>query len=302
MKIPYIDKNFRESSLQIIAQADDICEEYAGQGFDLTLRQLYYQFVARDLLDNTQRNYKKLGKIISDARLAGMLDWDHLVDRTRSLRGINDSISPAAALRRLRHGYHLERWDNQDTRLEVWVEKEALIGVFARICNRYNVDFFACKGYVSQSEMWRAAQRHIGYETDGQEVVVVHFGDHDPSGVDMTRDIQDRLYTFGAGTTVDRVALTMEQVNEHQPPPNPTKFTDSRASDYIAQYGYESWELDALNPDTLSELVEDEVNEYRDMDKWAEVDEQERNDKKVFAWLSDKSSLQLHEMRINDAS
>ena len=72
MKIPYIDKNFRGSSLTIIAQADDICTEYANKGFDLTLRQLYYQFVARGLLANNQRNYKRLGKIVSDARLAGL--------------------------------------------------------------------------------------------------------------------------------------------------------------------------------------------------------------------------------------
>ncbi len=300
MRIAYIDKNFRGSSKVIISQADQICREYVDQGYDLTLRQLYYQFVARGLIENTQRSYKRLGKIISDGRLAGLLDWDHVVDRTRSLRGLIDSVSIARQLSRAHHGYHLERWDNQPTRLEVWVEKEALTGVFSRVCNQHNVDYFACKGYVSQSEMWRAAQRHINYEDDNQDVVILHFGDHDPSGIDMTRDIQDRLWTFGANTEVHRIALTMDQVDEYQPPPNPTKFTDSRAPEYVAEYGHESWELDALNPDTLSQLVEAEVEAYKDEAKWAEVVADERRDKELLSWLSRKTTQQLQEMRSAD--
>lgn len=295
-RIAYIDKSFRGSSLQIIAQANQICAEYAAQRFDLTLRQLYYQFVARDLLPNTQQSYKRLGKIINDARLAGYLDWDYIVDRTRNLRGLPSWTSPASIIRSSAYGYRIDKWAQQPYRIEVWIEKEALIGVFTRICNELEVDFFACRGYVSQSELWRAAERHISYERDEQETIVLHFGDHDPSGMDMTRDIQDRLWLFGANTEVRRIALNMDQIDHYQPPPNPAKLTDARAQSYIAEYGYESWELDALEPTVLAGLVEQEVLDLRSELEWTEASVEEDGHKQILRWLSRKSTEELEEL------
>lgn len=267
-RIAYVEKNFSRSSLEIIATAERICREYAGQGFDLTLRQLYYQFVARDLLANKQTEYKRLGSIVNDARLAGLLDWRYIVDRTRNLRGLSHWESPNSVIRSAAHGYRTERWADQPYRVEVWVEKDALVGVIAGVCQRNDVDYFSCRGYTSQSELWGAAQRHLGYAEDGQKTVVVHLGDHDPSGIDMTRDIADRLALFGADVEVRRIALNMDQVVEHNPPPNPAKLTDSRAGGYIREHGRSSWELDALDPTTLDRLIEDEIWAYRDVDLW----------------------------------
>lgn len=93
--------------------------------------------------------------------------------------------------------------------------------------------------------MWSAAQRFISQDYRDNRVII-HLGDHDPSGIDMTRDIQERLQMFGADVYVKRVALTMNQIGTYNPPPNPAKITDSRASKYIDEYSNESWELDAL--------------------------------------------------------
>ena len=95
----FIDKKFAASSLAIIEQANTIIGEYAAQGFKLTLRQLYYQFVARDLLANTQRSYKRLGNIISEARLAGRVDWNAIEDRTRNLESNPHWDDPAAIIK-----------------------------------------------------------------------------------------------------------------------------------------------------------------------------------------------------------
>lgn len=78
----------------------------------------------------------------------------------------------------------------------------------------------------------------------------------------MSRDIQDRLSFFGAGTVVERIALNMAQVEEYAPPPNPAKLTDSRVDDYIAKFGEESWELDALDPATLNGLITEHIERY----------------------------------------
>lgn len=274
-KIAYIEKSFRKSTLATIATANAIIEEYAAQGFDLTLRQLYYQMVARGYIENSQRSYKNFGNAIDDARLAGLIDWDYIVDRTRNLRGNGHFRDPSHIMAAVANSFRIDKWARQPYRVEVWVEKDALIGVIEVACRRLDVPFFACRGYTSQSEMWGAAQRLIRWRQAGQTPVILHLGDHDPSGIDMTRDIVDRLTLFAGGIPVDRLALNWEQVERFNPPPNPAKLEDTRAEAYVARFGLSSWELDALDPTTIASLIETAVAGFRDDNLWAEAVEEE---------------------------
>jgi hypothetical protein len=279
-KIQYESKRFRAATLEVIDVANDILEQYAADGYDLTLRQLYYQFVSRDLIPNTQREYNRLGSIVNDARLAGLIDWNHIVDRTRNLRELASWKSPRDIVKSCAYQYRIDMWMNQPCRVEVWIEKDALVGVISRQCQDYGVPYFSCRGYTSQSEMWNAGMRLGRYADQQQDVIVLHFGDHDPSGIDMTRDIQDRLDLFtdqpfgGRRVEVRRMALNRDQVDMYNPPPNPAKLTDSRAVDYIERHGSSSWELDALEPKTINQLIEDTVLELRDDEVWEEDEAQ----------------------------
>ncbi|MGW2220122.1 hypothetical protein ACWCSD_34480 [Nonomuraea sp. NPDC001684] len=264
----YIPKKFNTTHLDIIDKANAICADYQRQGFDLTLRQLYYQFVARGWLENSQKKYKWLGEIVSDARLAGAMDWDYIVDRTRNLRGLPHWNDPSHIIDSVAYSYRTERWANQDHRIEVWIEKDALVGVIANVCQRHDVDYFSCRGYTSISEVHQAAQRLIRYNRRGQKPVILHLGDHDPSGVDMTRDIRERLELFGADVEIIRIALNMDQVEQYNPPPNPAKMSDSRSGRYVIEHGYSSWELDALDPTTLDALIADRIADLLDHDQW----------------------------------
>jgi hypothetical protein len=301
MKIRYEDWQPRPDARVDIARAEAVCRQYAADGYDLTLRQLYYQFVARGWIPNNMRSYKRLGEIVNRARLAGLLDWDYIVDRTRNLRGTSHWTAPGSVIDSAAQSYRLDKWADQPRRVEVWVEKEALAGVVERVAGEHDVDGFSCRGYVSQSEQWAAARRMLGYLKGGQAVTVLHLGDHDPSGIDMTRDIRDRITTFVTQDWLDdhsdmfdgdqakigeilahmrdrigdvepievrRIALNYDQVQQYDPPPNPAKLTDSRAGGYVAQYGYESWELDALPPDVLAQLVRDHIASIRDADAY----------------------------------
>lgn len=260
-KILYTDHSFSTANLTIIYQANSILEEYEDQGYTLTLRQLYYQFVSRALLGNTNRAYKRLGSIINDGRL---------VDRTRSLRDLQHFNDASHALRSIAHWYHVDMWKNQRIRPEVWIEKDALVGVIEGICQEMDIPYFSCRGYASQSEMWRAGKRLKAQRDQGYETHIIHLGDHDPSGIDMSRDIFDRLELFMGGTGFHRIALNMDQVDQYKPPPNPAKLTDSRCQSYIKNYGNKSWELDALNPQTLTDLIRDAVEPMRDESIWDE--------------------------------
>lgn len=268
-RIAYTEWNPTPATMRVVEQAARIIAAYQAQGFTLTLRQLYYQFVARDLLRNTTQSYKRLGGIVNDARLGGLLDWEAIEDRTRNLSRLPTWADGAHLVEAASGWFNMDLWASQEWRVEVWIEKEALAGVFEGVCEELRVPFFSCRGYTSQSEMWGAAQRMRGYRRKGYNVLLLHFGDHDPSGIDMTRDIQDRLALFGADVELRRVALNMEQVEEYSPPPNPAKVTDSRYAGYADTFGDESWELDALEPAVLAELVEENVRTVRDETEWA---------------------------------
>lgn len=271
-RIAYMRRDLQDKTLALIDSANRIIDEYQGQGFTLTLRQLFYQFVARGLIENSQRAYKRLGSVVNDGRLLGMIDWSAIEDRTRGLSRNPFWDSPAHIIRADALVFDLDRWENQEVRIQVWVEKEALEGVFSRVCDKWALPLFSCRGYPSQSEVWLAARRFRRMEKNGQRGIILHFGDHDPSGIDMTRDIRDRLETFGCSVDLYRCALNMDQVAEQNPPPNPAKTTDSRSTGYIDRFGTSSWELDALEPLYLMELVEMRVGRFLDQDKWAETD------------------------------
>lgn len=272
----YVPKTFTKAHQEIIAAVNHIIEEYEEQGFSLTLRQIYYQFVARGWIENKDTEYKRLGNIVSDGRLAGLISWTAIEDRGRNLRGYRTWDSPTKAVKEAREDYKIDMWQNQPWRAEVWVEKAALEGVIGSICGKLRVDFFATRGYNSQSEQWQAGQRFANYIRKGQRPIVFHLGDHDPSGLDMTRDNRDRLGLFaGVPVMVQRLALNMDQIEKYDPPPNPAKTTDGRYEAYRQQYGEESWELDALDPKVIHDLIEDAVLRIRDPKLWGEMLERE---------------------------
>jgi hypothetical protein len=274
--ICYVPKSFRPDTQTRINQANEIIAEYQAQGFKLTLRQLYYQFVSRDLIPNTVQSYKSLGDVVNDGRLAGLIDWDAIEDRTRNLRSSPHWSSPRSIVRACADQFAVDLWDTQDNYVEVWIEKDALVGVIEGVCIEFDVPHFACRGYTSQSEMWGAAQRLIERENRGKKTTIIHLGDHDPSGIDMTRDIQDRLELFGSTAVIHRIALVFDQIEQYNPPPNPAKTTDARYQSYAGKYGDESWELDALEPRVIVDLIREAVEDRIDRDAWEEALERQK--------------------------
>ena len=274
----FVPRKFSAGSLKLIESANEIIDEYQAEGFTLTLRQLYYQFVSRDLIKNLQTEYKRLGSVINDARLAGLIDWDMIEDRTRNVRRSPSWSDPAQIISAVSQQYQEDLWDGQEFRVEVWIEKDALIGVIEPVCERWRLPYFACRGYSSQSEQYRAGKRFADWRMNGQVPVVLHLGDHDPSGIDMTRDNTDRLAMFAEDDVdVRRLALNMDQVRRYRPPPNPAKESDGRSGPYIEKYGPSSWELDALDPKVIDRIIETEVKQLLDLAIWSRAKLQEED-------------------------
>lgn len=265
-KICYLAHQFRAESLQLIKTANEIIGAYAALRLWLSLRQLYYRMVARNVFENTYRNYKNFGEIIKDARNAGLIDWNAIEDRTRNVRSFSHWTDPGDIIRSAAGSYRIDLWKGQHFYIEAWIEKDALVDVIGTVCQEYDVPYFSARGYNSTSEAWRAAQRIAGKLLDHDEAVILHLGDHDPSGVDMTRDIAERLKLYGKAAPIEvrRIALLREQVDDLALPPNPAKVRDSRYADYAAKHGDQSWELDALEPTYLLDLVRTELESHID--------------------------------------
>jgi hypothetical protein len=272
MKECFVDKGFRAETLDLIEQINDILDDYNSQGFVLSLRQLYYQLVSRDLIPNTIQDYKRIGNIVGDGRLAGLIDWEMIEDREREVVYPAHWADAPDIIMQAARQFRVDRWENQPRHVEVMVEKKALEGVLIPVCRDVDVRLTANRGYSSLSAMYEAGKRIQRAYDDQKDVYILYLGDHDPSGLDMDRDILGRLGLFsGVDLEVERLALLYSQIEQMRPPENPAKLTDSRAPGYIARFGMSSWELDAIEPRTLAQLVRDAVIYLRDDDLWQET-------------------------------
>lgn len=331
----------------VIAKIRFIVNEYSKQGYILSLRQLHYQFVTKNWIVNHDTAYKKLGSILDDCRYAGLVDWDAFEDRGRVPYLPWWVNNPDEGLQAIIDQYRVNRQLNQSEYVELWTEKDALSGILRRSTSKYHIQLVVNKGYTSSSAAYNAYERIVEYIIAGKKVVILYFGDHDPSGLDMIRDIRERLTLFlSKGNklqyadnfypkvdewyrntgydiydlnlseksvnllmgdedygdnyddaiaeceaakyklylekkglfVVKQIGLTMQQIEQYNLPPNPTKMTDSRSPEYVKKYGKTCWEVDALEPTVLTQIVETNIAEHIDEDLYQKMISQEKED------------------------
>lgn len=274
----------RQKTEDTLRHAYSIAGEYSG---NLTVRQLYYQCVARGYIPNSQESYKRLVSILTDARLSGEFPFEWLLDRTREARPGNFSIDQTDIANSLRsvareirsapeRWLWRDRWLGQPYHISVWVEKEALAGVFEEPCEQLGVSWFVLRGYSSLSALSQWVDNVAAAYQDGDssitEAVVLYFGDHDPDGWEIPRSAERNVEAIAEvrgielpEVTFKRVALVGTQIEQYDPPPFPAKETSSRFDSYVAEHGLrDAWELDALRPEVLDRLIRDSVERYFD--------------------------------------
>ncbi|MDG6926681.1 MAG: hypothetical protein JRN09_09025 [Nitrososphaerota archaeon] len=283
---------------EVVGATRRIFGEYS---YRLTVRQVYYRLISPpyQLFPNTATNYKTFDKILTKARERHEVDWRKIEDRARSILGGERNVfdSPDGYVDWLfgelnEQYYDKSYWEGQPNHVEVWVEKDALSTLFERAVKKYRIVVFPSRGYSSYTKVMEALERF----PREKNVIILHFGDHDPSGLDMSRDLSSRLDGYSAndgGLVVKRIALSIEQVRELALPPNPTKKADSRAREYTAKYGDECWELDAVPPDTLARWVRGAVEEEIDGDVWKEMEERVKKEREKIRQALEQSSDEI---------
>ena len=297
----------QKKTLELIEQAYNILNEYNP----MTLRQVYYQLVSKHAIDNKMSEYKRLSNALVRARQEGTIPWEWIEDRGRQPRGVSMWQGLPDFIETVKNAYRKDIWDSQPTYIEVWLEKDALSGIFADIVNQYGVTLCVGKGYNSWSVYKEASDR---FEVKDKPAKILYFGDFDPSGEDMVRAIRDSLKFLGmtdesrelysgfgmskelreiasfSGTCpeIEKISLTPEDITEYNLPPDFTKKTDSRAKNFIKQHGDIAVELDALPLPVLQQKIKDSIEENIDIEAWGEIKKIESQERKELVNLFNK--------------
>lgn len=238
-----------------------VAAEYAR----LSVRQLYYQLVARGVVEKTERAYKRVCDASAQMRLDGSLDYRQVVDGHRSRRVVYAHTGLGHALENAQAMYRRNHWLDQPEAVEVWCEKDALSGVIQPVCDRYGVTYVATRGFPSITLRYESAQ---ALKQTDKPATICYFGDHDASGQRISANLEAELRQHGADVTVKRVALNPDQVSRFALPTRPGKRSDSRHAAFAARFGDASVELDALPPDVLTDLVADAILSRIDRAAW----------------------------------
>lgn len=267
-------KEMKPERIDLMHTANDLLDALRKQGLTPTLRQLYYQMVAANHIANSYRSYKNFGELVGDGRLHGIIAWDAIQDRNREIHTVHCNEDPSTALDGIEWTMVVDAWARQPAYIETWVEKDAQVEIVGRAADRLRVPYMACKGYLSLTHGYAAGKRYAEAIERGQHCVLLYLGDHDPSGMNMANVNLEKLEMFSRaedlGGTIElrRLALNMDQIRRYNPPPQPAKDSDSRAAKYKEEHGNQSWELDALHPSIVDQLITDAIKEYRDDALW----------------------------------
>jgi hypothetical protein len=283
MKEKFREPNLSSKKLEQLQIVNNILEDYKSQGYVLTLRQCYYQLVSKGIIPNDDKEYKKLGDLLTEGRMCGLIDWSMIEDRVRHPQIPYWVTGTKDAIRDTINQYRIDLQKGQENYIEVWIEKDALSSVFYNVTEKYHINLMVNRGYSSISAMYKAARRFKSKLSQNMNPIILYFGDHDPSGLDMIRDVRERLSEMQIKVEVTPIALNMQQIEDFNPPPNPAKITDPRAKWYIETYGDISYELDALPPYELENLVGTAIEVRIDIDKYNERIEQQNKDMELLA-------------------
>ena len=252
----------QQKTLNLIGDIRTILSSYNVR---ITVRQLYYQLVAKQIIQNNLNSYKRLDSILSDARKNGSLDFSAFVDRIRRPIKTSSWLDLKDFILSVKNSYHKDKWENQENYVEVWLEKDALAGIFEPITKKYDINLAIGRGYQSLSSLNDAARR---FPKD-KEIHVLYFGDFDPTGLDIPRSAEKNLNDhFGLYPTFEKLALTKADIDQYKLPPAPAKPTDSRTHAFVKVHGDIAVELDALPPDVLVERIEGNIIKYLDINQF----------------------------------
>ncbi len=243
----------------------------------MSVRQVFYQLTTQGVIEKTESEYKQtVIRLLGEMRLNDELPFSWIADNSRWMRKPRTYSSLRSMLDITASAYRRALWTDQEDYVEIWLEKEALSGVIYSETDHWDVPLMVTRGYPSLTFLHEAAEAIAAEE---RPVYIYYLGDWDPSGLDIARNVQERLEEFAPDAEInfERIAVTPEQVERWSLPTRPTKQTDTRSK----RFGGASVELDAIPPDKLRQLVSDHIEQHVDGDALYKTKVAEASERKL---------------------
>jgi len=251
----------------------------AGEEGQISIRHTFYRLTGLYVIEKTESDYKSLCGHLSKWRRSGDIEWSAFADSTRwHIRSATfDSVD--AALRNTAETYRRNLWDDQNSYLEIWVEKDAMAAIVSRAAAPFGVPVFVARGFASLSSLYSAANTFRSWSEAGKQCVIYHLGDWDPSGVaaceSMIRAFRD---DFKVDVEFIRAAVTPDQIRTLDLPTRPVKQSDTRAAKWT---GGDCVELDTMPPAEIRALVESCITKQIEPGAWERLRDVEKMERET---------------------
>jgi len=288
MKIRYTGHSFSKHNGVLIKQINSMFEAYAGQGYQITLRQLYYYLISKHKMGNTAAKYKALAKLVEDACLSGDIDWNWLQASRRMSRGFFYK-KPLDILQTCTQKFRVDPWAPQSSRVEVWVNKDNLLDTVKKMCAEYSVPVMSCQN-LSIAEMHNCAKRIVNNRENYQGTNIIYLSDHDPDGYSthhkITKTMRLFCHTYATKFSFEKAAISPGTVNRYNLIPAPGVVQDAF---YKKEYGELTWELEALPPSALHKIILSAIEKYLDRDLFKQAQDKTLTGQKYLSRLGAKA-------------
>ncbi|MBA7500252.1 hypothetical protein ES704_03007 [subsurface metagenome] len=296
---------------RLVYEVQQYLKECTQEGIIPTFRNVWYKLVAKQILPNLKTQYKYLSRIITDARIENIIPFEAFSDPER-LHSVDYYLQHSfeshieyffESLLDNLELFSFHTWENQPNYVEVWIEKNALFEQFKQVTRKRKVTLVSCKGYPSITILSKASRR-IKEELEKrniEKVVILYFGDYDPSGKDIPRHVCERLReVFELDFEMNLVALTSEQIEKYNLPSVPAKTSDTRTKNFLENYGDKSVELDALDFRVLRDIIDNTISKYYDESIYEETQKEAQEIIKKIQEKKEETNLTEELQRILD--
>jgi hypothetical protein len=266
-------------------EVQQLCDVIAGvvsANAPMTVRQVFYQLVSLGVIDKTEGEYRGVVvRLLTKMRMEGLLPWHWITDGTRWMHKSARYGSIEEALRATSRLYRRDYWRELEDYVEVWLEKDALAGVLFSVTDEWGVPLMVTRGFASLSYIHKAAQ---AIERVAKPTHIYYFGDYDPSGVEIDRNLERRLREFAPGSEIrfERVAVRREQIEQLGLPTRPTKV---RTTHGLGLHEGDSVEVDAIPPAVLLDLVRGSIERHVDRSRVAVLEAAEASERELLDGL-----------------
>jgi 5S rRNA maturation endonuclease (ribonuclease M5) len=278
---------YQPKTLKLIGLVRKLITKYKGR--KLTLRQIFYQLVAKRIIPNNLRAYKNLSYLIAKARKNEDLPWDVMRNHTRFIIKENSWPNYKDFTKKIEKIYRKSKLANQRNYIEIWIEKDSLREWFEPITKEFDIPLIICRGYPSITTLYEASKRLKEIQ---KPIHILYFGDFDPSGEDIFRAIKERLIKdFKINPKklhIKKVALTLKDVKQYKLPPAPTKATDSRSRKFIKKFGNFAVELEALPVRVLEQKIKRSIKSLLNWKQFQKDLKKEKQEAKKLRKLAEK--------------